>query len=420
MNARESARRFTGSRLVRGTATLGGGRLAAAGLSAVWLVIAARTLPVAAFGDLAALLSVGGIFVVISDLGYPYLLSRAVATSGRVNRATVGVIIRRRLLVGLGTAGLTAVAYLVVATDHRLVVPVLYGVSVLATITYSSISAALRGLHVYRPEALNEVVSRAAVLVVGAALLAAGGGLVAAVGVYALTDVGSLVVMAVVLRRHTVDGPDGIDHDALRLRHHGHLTVGRTLAAAYFRSDIWLVSLFRGPIDAAHYGAPYRLLDGILLIPRAAGAIVAAHVPSDGPHPDRRRIAAGAAALTAAVAVPVALFATPIVTGLFGTRYEASGPVLMVLALSAIPGAVVMVLLPWAGLHAGRSTLRVVALALALNLGLNLAIIPIFGPIGAASTTLACQLALAWALLRVSRAGAAAARPRSEVATTIR
>ena len=64
-----------------------------------------------------------------------------------------------------------------------------------------------------------------------------------------------------------------------------------------------------------------------------------------------------------------------------------------------MPGAVMMTVLPLLGVRAGRQLAHMMAIALVANIGLNLIVIPRFGPIGAAATTLACQLALLVAIV---------------------
>ena len=89
----------------------------------------------------------------------------------------------------------------------------------------------------------------------------------------------------------------------------------------------------------------------------------------------------------------VALFATVLLRALFGTEFAEGAPVVAILALSAMVGAAagpVDVVL----LMAGKSTwsLGNAGLALAMNIGLNLLLIPRFGIVGAA---------IAWAIARV-------------------
>ena len=62
---------------------LAGGRIAAAGVSALWFVIVARSLSIDDFGSLALLLGLGMMLSIITDLGLSSLLADAVARMAR-------------------------------------------------------------------------------------------------------------------------------------------------------------------------------------------------------------------------------------------------------------------------------------------------------------------------------------------------
>lgn len=390
--------------LIRGSFVIGGGRLAAALVSAIWLIVAARHLSVSAFGDLAVLLAIQSIVSVIADLGYPLVLSAEVAAAGRINAGTVRVVIVQRLQVGLIAALLGSAAYLVVASGRQIPVVVCFSVSLLSTLVYSSLSAAMRGLHVFRFEAANELVSRSFVLVAGWVILTLGGGLVGAVAVYAVADFGSMVVLSAIARRHVVTGDDGIDHDRLRMRRNVHLSVGRGLMALYSKADTWLVALIDGSRGAALYGTPYRLLDGFLLVPRSIGAVAVPHFARQRSHQTSiRRVAMVSAALAGLFAIPVALFSEPILVALFGERYAPAASTLSLLAVSAIPGAVVLAVLPHLGLREPRVVMGLLAGTLAVNVVGNVVAITIFGPVGAAGVNLITQTLLAAAVLLLLR-----------------
>ncbi|MDQ4133711.1 MAG: oligosaccharide flippase family protein [Actinomycetota bacterium] len=379
----------------------------AALLSALWLVVAARQLPVVQFGDLAVLLSVGAVVVVIADLGLPFLLADAAARAGQVSRRTLRTVVVRRLVAG-GVAALATMAfYLMVASDTRPSVPAVFALSILATTVHSSLMAGLRGLSRFGTEAVNDVVSRAGVLLVGWFWLAHGGGLLAAVTVYAAADVTSVLVLGALARRWAVDGDDGIDLARMRLRGMLVFSAGRLLAVLYYRADVWLVALFGGPAAAARYAAPYRVLDGLLLMPRAMGSVSVTHAAVEGAggsaRPLTSRLALGALGSVAVIAIPLMMFPGPAMTTAFGTRYADSAPILAVLMASALPGAVVMALVPVTALRHARRFTATMALALSVNVGLNLLLIPRYGPLAAAWTTLLCQLGLAVVLVRAHR-----------------
>lgn len=380
-------------------------RTMAAALSAVWLVVAARNLPLPAFGDLALLLSLGVTLSFIGDLGLPLVLMDTGARLPGTARAALALVLRRRLAAASAAGVVTSVAYLAVAGDARWTVPATFAVSMLATAVHTSASAALRAARTVRAESLNELVSRMAVLVVGGAWLASRGGLLAAVTVYAAVDVVSALALVAVCARRLPEAAEAVDQESFGLRATAPLAGGGLLANLYQRADVWLLALIAGPTSVAMYAATYRLLDGLLLLPGAVAALV---VPRTAALPPRERAAAGrrSAVLATVVVLPlsalVAAFGGRVLELLFGDPFAGAAPVLAVLMASASAGAVVTVLSPLVGVGTRRTYAVVMGSALGLNLVLNLALVPHLGTIGAALATLISQAVLAVVLWRLS------------------
>jgi O-antigen/teichoic acid export membrane protein len=110
--------------------------------------------------------------------------------------------------------------------------------------------------------------------------------------------------------------------------------------------------------------------------------------------------------LTAPIAVGALVFAEPLLEGLFGNEYAAGAPALRVLAIAALPSAVVLALLTPVALRSARAV-AALGVALVANLAANLIVIPEHGGLGAAWTTLGCQLLLAvWLVLEARRLSA--------------
>ncbi len=400
--SRAEARAFA-----RHVASFGGGRVVAALVSGVWLVVAARQLTLTQFGDLSVLLSVGAIFGILCDLGWPLLLTDAVARAGGVGRRTLVHVIARRLGAGCAAAVLTALFYVAVASDRRVAVVALFGVSLLATAVHSSVTAVLRGLGSYGTDAVNDVASRVGVLALGSLWLASGGGLLAAVAVYALADLVSATGIGLLAWRRVTAWDDAIDHRAFSFRASLHLSGGRLLETLYYRVDLWLVALISGSAAAALYSAPYRLLDGLQLLPRSMGVVALSHAASrereGGRGYSAARLAAVAGGMAAVVALPAALFARPVLVTGFGPAMAPAVPIFVVLMAAAVPGAVVMALLARAAVLESRRFARSMAVALLVNVAMNAVMIPLLGPVGAAWTTLACQTGLAARLIVILR-----------------
>jgi O-antigen/teichoic acid export membrane protein len=99
------------------------------------------------------------------------------------------------------------------------------------------------------------------------------------------------------------------------------------------------------------------------------------------------------------IAAPLALFFTgaadDVVKAVFGDRYASSGVVLSILAWTLVLGFQTSLL--WYALLAAyreRAMIAVTAVGLALNVGLNAVLIPLYGPKGAAVTLLVSSFAV--------------------------
>jgi O-antigen/teichoic acid export membrane protein len=171
------------------------------------------------------------------------------------------------------------------------------------------------------------------------------------------------------------------------------------LAFMSFNFDSLLLGVLQGPVAVGLYGAAYKPVTVLLAVP------VTYFV---GLFPVLSRTwAAGPAAfdslvrrsllLAATFAVPVGvggmLVAAPVLDLLFGVRYAAAVPALQILVWSAV-----LVMLRGTlrqGLNAAGYAmvdLRCAGLATGLNVLLNLAVIPVWGFMGAAGATLASEI----------------------------
>jgi O-antigen/teichoic acid export membrane protein len=204
--------------------------------------------------------------------------------------------------------------------------------------------------------------------------------------------------------------------------------VAIVLAGAYVRLDALLVPLLAGLGAAADYAVACRALDVVLLVPSLFGAALLPVLTRVDRHDPRLgRIAARALWALVVVMTPVALVvavaAPGIVRVIGGVDLEGAVPALRLLmaaawfsSLDILLGLVIVA----TGLQ-GR-TLWINMSALVLNVALNLALVPVWGAVGAAAATAACEAlvllaalvvlgsrtTLSWPALRRSRAVRAA------------
>ncbi len=393
---RRLAGRVVRSRVARQVGGLTGARGAAAAISFVWLALAARSLSLPVFADLALVLSLGAVTAVVADFGYALLLNEAVAAEPARARSTLAVVIRRRLALALVASAAMSGLYRLAAGDARWVVPAVFAVSVLATTWHTSCSAALRGAGSVVPEAANEVVSRLIVLVLGAGLLANGAGLLGVVAVYAVADVLSALALTLVAWRRL---PGGTLPDRVRFRIGRVMPIGLASVAAvvYYRIDVWLLAVLSTAGDVAQYSISYRMLD-VLVLP--AGAMAAVSIGSTARLDNRAAIRrTDHMVVTVCLALFPATVALVLFPGFllelaFGAAYGPGAAVLRLLALAIPPSVAVTVWAPLVGLR-GKGLALITVGCLAANLAGNVALIPWLGAEGAAIATVLGQTAFA-------------------------
>lgn len=401
---------------MRQIGTLGAGRITAAGLSAAWLVMAARILSPHGFGDLTLLLAIGSVAGVAGDMGLQLALARYVAETQRLDACMLRQTIHRRLVLGATVGIPVSFFYLAAASDRTVVVPLVFIGSLLGTAVYSSDTIALNVLGQTHIDAGNEVISRLFVLVVGVLWLEHGGGLLAAVSVYATADICSALVVTLLTRRHlhrdsaapdtgyTTSPSPRAATSHMHLHQTAPLALALVSATLYAHVDVWLLALLRGTAVSGRYAAADRILDGILLLPSAVASVSIGKVgPRSGR--DRWKVAlgyAGAAIVVAAIpALVAAAIAHPLLSNLFGPKFGRVAPTLVVLLASAVPGAAICVLSPLTAMAAGGRYLWCMALGLTVNVSMNLLLIPSDAMTGAAIANLVSESVLCLSLCLV-------------------
>ncbi len=392
MDRRRFGTQFVALVAGRGTATV---------LSAGWFVVAARNLSNRAFGQLALLLALGTMVGILADLGLQTAMAREVARLGVLDPRLLLSVVRRRLALGVLASIVLILLYHTSSGGGSLWPPVIFSASILGTAVYGSEIAGLTALGHAHVDAANEVVSRAGVLLVGSLWLLNGGGLLAAVAVYALADICSAATISLVAQRHLRRAAAEPDLADIRIRRSIGLALALVAAILYARVDTWLLGQLDGPVLAGHYAAADRVLDAVLLAPAALGSL-SISVTGGLRRSERWRatrpllaLSAGLAAVSGAV---VAVFSHQVLVGVFGPSFGSVRTTLILLLASALPGAVAATAAPVAAISTGWRFTWAMGVGLALNVGLNLGLIPTYGTNGAAIANLVSEALLAVAL----------------------
>jgi O-antigen/teichoic acid export membrane protein len=384
---------------------LAGGRLAASLLSALWLFIAARNLSLRDFGDLGVILATTTVMISITERGAQTALAIHVAEHGAIDANSLRQTLRKRFPVALVGAVINAALYIVATGDDRWWIPAIAAISLLGTTVYGTLLAAYRSMGLVHADALNEVLSRAGVLAIGAFMLVRGGGLLAAVTMYAAADAVSAVIIGIAIARRHVSRQSAERALDLGIRATLPLAAMMTILIVYNRLDTYLVALMRGDEAAGLYSAAYRLLDVATIPAIAVGSLVLGTTVRQTAA-DRLGTLRALAMLSLIVGIPLTLMGVlaggQVMTLLYGSRYAAGGTCASLLLLSAVPSVAVGAVLP---IVVPKSRNRVAALALAvlgMNVLANLVLIPLYGLSGAALANLLSQCALVAGVYRLA------------------
>lgn len=392
------------------TQTIGltAGRLVASIISLGWTAVVARELTESQVGALSLAMSLAVALSILPDLGLPMVVSDRVSRHPDEARSLVAHVVRIRLIVSVFTA-LLIVAMYRMGSRETLAVPLLLAVSVGATAVHSTATAALRGLGVVLPDAVNEVASRAFVLGVGTALLTQGFGVIGAAAVLAVADLCSAVALAVLVERRTQHGTAFPRH-IVSWRATAPLAGSLLIASLHTRIDVWLLAVISGTSDVAHYALPARLAEGLLLPAGVASALV---LPLTGQIADPSRRARSAlryvgvvSAMVAAGSLVVGVFAEPILRVAFGNNYSGDSKVLRLLCIASLPAAIAVGLAPMVAILVRRSFFALMTVALVVNVVANVILVPRHAEVGSAIASIVSTTVLAaglvWVLMRLS------------------
>jgi O-antigen/teichoic acid export membrane protein len=392
------------TRFLRTTVVLFASKVLTALATSLWTILAARALLPRAYGNLMLAAGIVELGAVITDAGLTTVATRELANASYAQaRTLVGAIVAIKLTLGMvASAVIVAIAVAVpMEADARAVLivlaPSLFFVSLNSlTLVFRARVAAWQVLGVALLGAL--VTTYGTVLVylsIPTTLHFAELRLVAALA-------SGLLALVLVLARYRPR--PRLDGAVVRRLLLAALPLGIALALniAYYRLDVPLLAILRGSTQVATYTAAYRILDVVTLLPGAAAAM-ALPLMSGIARRNERHLAIFAtqyleiaAACGLLIGLVIALFGDWLLAFLYAGKYAASGPTLTVLGWVGAATFITNVFAPLAiVLERQRTFLVAAAVGLVTNVGLNLALIPGWGPLGAASATLLTELVIA-------------------------
>jgi O-antigen/teichoic acid export membrane protein len=396
--------------VARNTAAQALGKAAVLAAGAASIAIATRYLGAAGYGSFALALALVQMLGVLADAGLATVVVREISRERFDTAELLGAALTLRLLLGVAVVALAGLLSLALPYSPDVRVAILIaGVPFLLGLATSTLATVFQARLQMGRAAIADVAGRLAALAALAAVVAADLGFLAVV---ASTAVGAAVTLAAtvaLVRRLTPVRRGRMQWRELLVP---AVPLGVTLAVneIYFRADTFILSLFRPFAEVGHYTLAYRAFELLAVFPAivmtSAFPLLSRYVH------DRRDLAARVLDTTAdlfvAVAVPLAagglVLAPELVRWLAGDGFGGSATPLRLL-LCATGAAWISGLLGYALIAADRqrSLLGLSAAALALNLALNLALVPAYGPDAAAAVAVGCEALMlggGWWLVR--------------------
>jgi O-antigen/teichoic acid export membrane protein len=399
-------------RVARNTAAQAAGKAAVLAIGAASIAVTTRYLGAAGYGSFALALALVQMLGVLADAGLSAVVVREISRDPRRTAALVGNALTVRLVLGLGVVALAALLALVLpySPDVRRAV-LIAGIPFLLGLASSSVAAVFQArLQMWRA-AVADVAGRLAGFLALVAVVVADLGFLAVV---ASTAVGAAVALAVsvaLVRRLAPVGPRGDRHVWRELVVAG-IPIGATLAVneVYFRADTFILSLSRPFSELGLYTFAYRVYELLAVFPAIVMTSIFPLLSRFlGARQDAaQRVLDAAADLFVAVGVPIAagglVLAPQIARVVAGEDFADAATPLRLLLCASLP-AWLSGLLGYALIAAGRqrSVLMLSVAALVLNVALNLALVPSYGPDAAAAVALGSEAFLVvggWTLVR--------------------
>ncbi len=378
----------------------------------VFYVVMARELGQEGFGDYNFALSIG-ILVAVCGLGTDFAMTREIARD--IERVHVLFWNAIAIRLSAGAAGVL-IAYGVTLmagypSDVTAAVVIL-GAATWIDVLAGSVASVFRGIEEMTPIAASWVVQRVFTAGVGSAALLSGASLVPVCLIYLAGAFVAIAFLAFKLVRRGIRPRVELSWpEAQRLLTNSLPLAGAIVFIAFIaRVDTVILSLIDGNIAVGIYGAAYRLFEGTLFVSLLAGVAAYPAMSRLGRETTPTIGAAyemGSKALMV-VLIPIGavfgFFAEPLIDTLFGELYSESIFPMQALGLSVpLWGIFVFTTYVLASQDLQRTIGWVLVFGVALNIALNLLLIPPHSYDGAAVAMSASLALIDIALVAVAR-----------------
>ena len=375
---------------------------ATAALLLALMVIAGRFLGEVEFGKFMFALLLGGVFETLMDFGLHQVTVRAIARDP--DRAPI--LLRHTLAIKLLWAT-GALVLLIVATntlrkepDVRMACYLIGGASIFRSYMLT-IRGVLQGLERFGWESIVVIADRVLLLTLGTYALWSGAGLRGLTIAFVAARGLALLLAAVITQMRLGGIALTYDREAWRDLHLTALPLGFFLIVLnlYQYADGVMLGYFRNDAETGLYGAAFKVYEGLTYAATAISAVLTPRLSAlfISDRTKHRRMSIGGIAGTAGIGALIAsvgfILALPLLTIPFGTAFAGAVPPFRILC-AGLPIVFAIWILHATAISVDREKLLLQTglIGLAVNVGLNLYLIPHYGPNGAAWATVAGEL----------------------------
>jgi len=394
---------------------------ATAALLLALMIIAGRFLGEVEFGKFMFALLLGGVFETLMDFGLHQVTVRAIARDP--DRAPI--LLRHTLAIKLLWAT-GALMLLIVATntlrkepDVRMACYLIGGASIFRSYMLT-IRGVLQGLERFGWESIVVIADRALLLTLGTYALCSGGGLRGLTIAFVAARGLALLLAAVITQMRLGGIALTYDREAWRDLHLTALPLGFFLIVLnlYQYADGVMLGYFRNDAETGLYGAAFKVYEGLTYAATAISAVLTPRLSAlfVSDRTRHRQISMGGVAGTAGIGALIAIvgfiLALPLLTIPFGNAFAGAVPPFRILC-AGLPIVFAIWILHATAISVDREKLLLQTglIGLAVNVGLNLYLIPHYGPNGAAWATVAGELVSMLILIAGLRAAWSIAAP---------
>ncbi len=379
------------------------GRLVGAAIGVVAVGITTRYLGVEDFGALTAATAFSTVVQTLTDVGVWTIGAREIAKRPGDTQRLVGNLLTVGFVLSVAGGGVAlAVMFLLYSgQDNELVRRGI--LLLLLTVPLAAPFGAVSAYFVAQQKAYLGTIANVAQSVITFGLIVAfaalGLGYTAIVLAYVIAAASQVVIM-LAFSVGKVRLVPAIDRELVKQLVSWALPLGGVLllGALYWRLDIVILSLLKPQSEVAVYGLAYKIVDALVVLPSYVTITLLPEFARLAEHRDRLdQLVAKALAViqlgTAALLMFSIAFAGEVVELVGGSAYTRSARVLRILMVGVAAQYLAAVFSQvYIALNRQRTLFLVLLLVLPLNIGLNLVLIPRWGPDGAAAAFCASEI----------------------------